>query len=317
MFMTYADSINQTLHRILEEIPEAVLIGQGVTSPWYVGSTTTGLIDKYGSDRVIDTPVSESAVTGAAGGMALAGMRPIVMHPRMDFMLLAMDPIVNQIANWREMFGNTSTMPLAMWVIVNRGGEQGAQHSQALHAMLAHVPGLKVVAPSSPANVAGLFYSAVMDEDPVVIIDDRWLYSMSGEVDDKLFRWPLGVADIVRRGVDLTIISSSWLTVMADHAIHRSGRPFELIDLVSLSPLDEKTILDSVARTRNALILDGGWRSCGFAAEVAAVIAESDYEVMVRRLTLPDRPAPAASSLEKKYYHSVDSILKAVDWFEV
>jgi len=315
--MTYADSINQTLHQILDTIPESVLIGQGVTSPWYVGSTTTGLIDTFGSDRVIDTPVSESAVTGSAAGMALAGMRPIVMHPRMDFMLLAMDPIVNQIANWREMFGGERGMPLVMWVIVNRGGEQGAQHSQALHAMLAHVPGLKVVAPSSPANMAGVLYSAVLDEDPVVIIDDRWLYSMVGDVDLNLFRWPIGQAEVLRRGVDVTIIASSWLTLMADHAIHKSGRVLELIDLVSLSPLDEKTILNSVARTRNALILDGGWRSCGFAAEVAAVIAESDYDVTVRRLTLPDLPAPAARSLEKKYYHSIDSILEAVTWFEV
>ena len=137
------------------------LLGQGLKSPWYVGNTAKGLLEKFGPERIIDTPVSENAVTGAAVGAALVGMRPIVLHPRMDFMLYAMDPIVNEAANWHYMFGGNSSVPVVIWGIVNRGGEQAAQHSQAIHALFAHIPGLKVVMPSTPYDAKGLMISAI------------------------------------------------------------------------------------------------------------------------------------------------------------
>jgi len=316
LYISYADSINFALKKILEDVPESVLIGQGVTSPWYVGSTTRGLIDKFGAERVIDTPVSEEGVTGAAIGMALADLKPIVMHPRMDFMLLAFNPIINQAANWRFMFGGRSSVPMVVWSIINRGGEQGAQHSQALHAMMAHVPGLKVVAPSSPRNVLGLFWSAIFDPDPVVIIDDRWLYRLYGDVPSQPFLWPIGVADVVRHGAELSVFASSWLSHLAKFAVHHAKKNFEVVDLVSLKPLDEDAIITSVQKTGRALILDGGWRSCGFAAEVAAVIAEYDQAIQVRRLTLPDSPAPAATWRERNYYVSVEKVVDAFEWFD-
>ncbi len=148
--LSYAGAINETLHQLLAEDERVYLIGQGVKSPWYVGSTCNGLLDRYGDTRIIDTPVSECAVTGAAIGSALAGRRPIVVHPRLDFMYYAMDPLVNHAANWHYMFGGEMSVPVTIWGIINRGGEQGAQHSQAVHAMYAHFPGLKVVMPEYP-----------------------------------------------------------------------------------------------------------------------------------------------------------------------
>jgi len=314
----YADAVNWVLDRILEEVPESVLIGQGVTSPWYVGSTTRGLIDRYGHSRVVDTPVSENAVTGAAAGMALAGMRPIVVHPRMDFMLLAMDAIVNQIANWRFMFGGEAGgVPLVIWSIVNRGGEQGAQHSQALHAMLAHVPGLKVVAPSSPRSAIGLFWSAVNDPDPVVLVDDRWLYWSFMLEEPELFTLPVGAAEVVHRGEDVTVVASSFASLLARFAAHLLPVDVEVVDLLSLKPWDWDSVKRSVSKTGRLLVVDGGWRTCGFAAEVVASVAEYDSDIEVRRLTLPDKPAPAASSLERQYFLSVESLRNAVlsfDW---
>jgi len=156
--------------------PSVFLIGQGVKSPWYVGNTAQGLLERFGAERVIDTPVSENAMTGAAIGAALAGMRPIVVHPRMDFMLYAFDPIINEAANWCYMSGGKASVPVVIWGIINRGGEQAAQHSQALHAMFCHAPGLKVVMPSTPHDAKGLMIAAIKEPNPVVYIDDRWLY---------------------------------------------------------------------------------------------------------------------------------------------
>ena len=173
--LSYALAIKEALYQMMSVDKSVFLIGQGCTSPWYVGNTTRGLLEKFGQKRVIDTPVSENAITGAAVGAAIAGMRPIVVHPRMDFMLYAADPIINEAANWHYMFGGNSSVPMVIWSIINRGGEQAAQHSQALQAIFTHIPGLKVVMPSNPYDAKGLLISAIKDENPVLYIDDRWL----------------------------------------------------------------------------------------------------------------------------------------------
>src|SRR5580765_954598 len=175
-WLTYAQAIREAFAQLLASDPRVFLIGQGLWSPWYAGTSLQDIDKEFGRDRVLDSPVSENAVTGAAVGAALAGMRPIVFHPRMDFMLLAVDPIVNQAANWSYLFGGKIGVPLVVRAVINRGGEQGAQHSQALHAMFMHVPGLKVVMPSTPADAKGLLVAAVNDPNPVLYIDDRWLY---------------------------------------------------------------------------------------------------------------------------------------------
>jgi pyruvate dehydrogenase E1 component beta subunit len=168
--ISYAQAINETLHEMMDRDSRVFLIGQGVTSPWYVGTTTVGLLDRFGPERIIDTPVSENGVTGVAVGAALCGMRPVLMHPRMDFMYYAMDQIANHAANWHYMFGGQLSVPLTIWAIINRGGEQAAQHAQALQAVFAHIPGLKVVMPSNPYDAKGLLVASIEDENPVVYI---------------------------------------------------------------------------------------------------------------------------------------------------
>lgn len=317
--LTYSLAINEALHQSMEEDEQVFLIGQGVKSPWYVGNTASGLLDRFGPARVIDTPVSENAVTGAAVGAALVGMRPIVVHPRMDFMLYAMDPIINEAANWHYMSGGNTCVPLVIWAIVNRGGEQAAQHSQSLHAMFAHVPGLKVVMPSNPYDAKGLLLSAIAEDNPVLFVDDRWLYSKEGSVPVEPYSVPIGKAVIRQEGVDCTLIASSYSCVLAEAAARdllSGGISVELIDIRSLKPLDIDLICSSVMKTHRLVIVDGGWRSYGAAAEIAAVVSENLLEYLeapIKRVTLPDSPAPASRSLEEAYYPTAERIVSTVE----
>ena len=315
--LTYVEALNEGLTQALEQNERVLLIGQGVTSPWYVGASTKGLFDRFGPDRVIDTPVSENAITGAAVGAALAGMRPIVVHPRMDFMYYALDQICNHAANWRQMFGGDAAVPVVFWGIINRGGEQAAQHSQALHALFAHIPGLKVVLPSTPHDVKGLLRAAVEDDNPVVFVDERWLYGERGEVPAESYSVPIGEAIVRRSGTDVTITATSWMTVLALKAatqLSAQGIQAEVIDLRSLSPLDEECVLASVRKTGRFLALDGGWRSYGASAELCARVAENAFAALrapVSRIALPDLTAPASKTLEACYYPDVERVVHA------
>ena len=293
------------------------VIGQGVKSPWYVGNTTRGLLERFGPKRVIDTPVSENAMTGAAVGAAIVGMRPVAVHPRVDFMIYAFDPIINQAANWHYMFGGKSAVPMVVWGIVNRGGEQAAQHSQALHALFAHIPGLKVVMPSTAYDAKGLMVAALRDDNPVIYIDDRWLYGREDIVPKKLYEVPIGKGVIRRRGAGLTLVSISYAMRDAEAACDElvlDGIDVELIDLRSAKPLDEELLLKSVRKTGRIVVVDGGWKFLGFSAEVAATISEKAFRYLkapVKRVALPDCPAPANSVLEKEYYEMKSRIIAA------
>lgn len=313
--LLYADAINEALHQILESDPRAILIGQGVTSPWYVGTTTKGLLERFGDTRVIDTPVSECGITGAAVGAALAGLHPIVEHPRMDFMYYAMDPVANHAAAWYSMFGGQLSVPLTIWGIINRGGEQAAQHSQALQAIFSHIPGLSVVMPGTPYDAKGLLIACVRHNNPVLFIDDRWLYPLVGEVPDTMYEVPIGKGIIRKKGTDLTIIASSWMVheaLGAADLVQQDNIDAEVIDLRSLKPLDDALIFSSVQKTGRVIVVDGGFRTCGCAAEVAARIVEneifSSLKAPVQRVTLPDLPAPASSPLERAYYRTAKDI---------
>src|SRR5579862_2561965 len=200
--ITYSQAIREAHAQLMERDPRVFVIGQGLWSPWYAGGSLEDLDRQFGRGRMLDSPVSENAVTGLAVGAALAGMRPIVFHPRMDFMLLAMDPIVNQAANWSYLF--QTGVPVVIRAVINRGGEQGAQHSQALHAMFMHVPGLKVVMPATAYDAKGLLIAALEDPNPVLYIDDRCLYGASGHVPEEMFRVEIGKAAVRREGRDLT-----------------------------------------------------------------------------------------------------------------
>lgn len=316
--LSYVQTINETLHQVIEKDSRVFLIGQGVTSPWYVGSTTVGLIDRFGPERIIDTPVSENSVTGVAVGAALAGMRPILMHPRMEFMFYAMDQIANEAANWHYMFGGQMSVPLTIWAIINRGGEQGAQHSQALQGVFTHIPGLKVVMPSTPHDVKGLLMASIEDDNPVLFIDERWLYDSEGEVPGELYSEPLGKAVIRREGKDATVAATSYMVIQAGKAaesLAKEGIDLEVIDLRSLKPLDDGLLIKSVKKTGRLVVADAGWKTSGFGAEISAVVVEKAFghlKAPVLRVSLPDVPAPASSPLEKAYYIDSDDIILSV-----
>lgn len=293
------------------------LIGQGVKSPWYVGNTAKGLLKRFGPKRVIDTPVSENAITGVAVGAAIAGMRPIVVHPRIDFMMYALDPVINEAANWHYMYGGKSSVPVVIWAIINRGGEQAAQHSQALHAIFSHVPGLKVVMPATPYDAKGLMIAAIKDNNPVLYIDDRWLYGIVGNVPQKVYEVPIGKGVITKKGCDVTIVASSYMAIEAFKAakqLAKSRIDAEVIDLRTIKPLDTTLILNSVRKTGRVVIADGGWKSYGISAEIAALVAEKCMKFLkypIKRVALPDCPAPSSLALEKEYYPMSRDIVAA------
>lgn len=319
--ISYSDSINETLDYLLGTDKTVILMGQGVKSPWYVGSTCNGLVDKYGEERVLDTPVSENGITGAAVGAAIAGMKTIVVHPRMDFMLYAFDPIINQAANWRYMSGGKSNVPVVFWGIINRGGEQAAQHSQSLYSIFSHIPGLKVITPSTPYDVKGLLISAVREPNPVLFVDDRWLYGIKEDVPEGEYEIPIGKGIIRKKGKDVSLVSFSYPmheAYKAAKSLIKDNIDVELIDLRSIKPYDKEMLLESVKKTGKLVLVDGSWKTGGFSAELAAFVVENAFNYLkgpVIRVCLPDVPAPASQSLEEQYYITSDKIIKAVKQF--
>jgi pyruvate dehydrogenase E1 component beta subunit len=315
--LNYAQAIREAHAQILASDPRAFVIGQGLWSPWYAGASLEGLDREFSRDRILDSPVSENATTGLAVGAALAGMRPIVFHPRMDFMLLAVDPIVNQAANWSYLFQGRIGVPLVIRAVINRGGEQGAQHSQALHATFMHIPGLKVVMPATAFDAKGLLIAAIEDPNPVLYIDDRWLYSASGDVPEIMYRVPIGKAAVRRSGSDVSLIGISSMAAECEKAaemLSEQGIDAEVIDLRSLKPWDRETVLQSIRKTRHAVVADPGWRTAGASAEIAVSIFEQAFHDLaepVERVTLPDCPAPTSRSEESAYYPGAPEICAA------
>ena len=316
--ISYAEAIREAFAQMLASDPRVFVIGQGLWSPWYVGASMTDLDKEFGRDRIIDSPVSENATTGAAIGAALAGMRPVVVHPRMDFMVLAADQIVNEAANWTYMFGGKANVPLVIRPIINRGGEQGAQHSQALQAWFMHVPGIKVVMPSTPYDAKGLLIAAINDGNPVMYIDDRWLYDETGEVPEEPYSVPIGQGAVRRQGSDVTVVATSYMVLEGARAasnLEKEGIDVELIDVRSLKPLDDELIFQSVTKTGRLVIADAAWRSCGAAAEIAARVSENVFQHLkapIGRVTLPDTPAPMSPTMEKAYYVGSKDVIAAV-----
>ena len=314
--ISYSSAINEAFFQIMERDEKVFQIGAGINTPWFVGQTMQGLLEKFSEKRMIDTPVSENGVAGVAIGAALTGLKPILTFPRMDFMHYAMDQLINQAAMLPYSLGNKIKIPLTVRGIINRGGEQGAQHSQSLHAVFSHIPGWKVVMPSNPYDAKGLLIAAVEDDNPVLYIDDRWLYSLKGEVPQNYYVCKIGEAKILKKGKDLTVVASSWTVKLALDVISQlSEFDIELIDLRTIKPLDEEKILESVKKTKKAIVLDGGWRMFGVSSEISALIAEKVFDSLkapVKRIALPDSPAPAAKTLEKRYYPDEFTVINTI-----
>ena len=319
--ITYSEAILEGFKYLLDNYPEVFVIGQGLWSPWYVGNSMLDLDKIYGKKRIIDTPVSENAVTGAAVGASLCGAKPIVVHPRMDFLLYAMDPIINQAAKWSYMFGGQSNPQLTVRSIVNRGGEQGAQHSQLLHSLFAHIPGLRVVMPFSVKDARDLLISSVLCKDPVIYIDDRWLYDQEETIDeveikDLADQSPMKIID----GNEITIIASGFSTKLAKKAIEKlstnNNYSIELFDLRVISPIKYDSIVNSILKTKRFMVIDGGWKTCGLASEIISSIVERiDPSLLLSKpvnVSLKECPAPSSGLLEKNYYLSENHLIDLI-----
>jgi pyruvate dehydrogenase E1 component beta subunit len=316
----FATAINEALHQAMEVDPTVICYGLGVTDPKAVFGTTANLEQRFGPDRVFDMPTSENAMTGVAIGAALNGIKSVMTHQRIDFFLLAMDQLVNGAAKWRYMFGGQNSIPITIRLIVGRGWGQGPTHSQNLQAWFAHIPGLKVVMPTTPGDAKGLLLASIFDPNPVVFLEHRWLHNTEGEVPDGDFRIPLGQARKVRPGDDITIVSMSYMTVEALHAadyLETQGVSCELIDLRTIKPLDWKSVFDSVVKTGRLLALDSGFTTGSVAGEIVARVAMEMFNELKSapaRLAMPDVPEPTSPALTKGFYvRAADIASKAME----
>lgn len=315
--LKFFEALKEAQDLCMEKDSSVYIIGLGASDPAAVFGSTKGLVEKYGSKRVIDMPVSENAMTGIALGSALTGMRPIMTHIRLEFALLAIDQIVNQAAKWHYMFGGKASAPMVIRMIVGRGWGQGAQHSQSLHSWFAHIPGLKVVAPSTPYDAKGLLISAIEDNNPVVMIEHRWLYNLLGNVPEEVYRVPLGKSKVVREGTDVTIVASSYMTIEAFQAakmLAEDGIKAEIVDVRTLSPFDDEPILESIKKTGNLIIADMSWKFVGFSAEILSQVVEKGMKFLKKppiRVALVDVPTPTTRALSNYYYPGPNDLVNA------
>lgn len=323
----YFEAINEALRQAMEQDDRVFLMGLGVDDPKGIFGSTLGLWQRFGRERVFDMPIAENGMTGVAIGAALAGMRPVMSHQRMDFMLYCMDQLINHAAKWRYMSGGLLRVPLTVRAIIGRGWGQGAQHSQSLQALFAHVPGLKVVMPASPYDVKGLLLASIADDNPeftslqgkpVIFIEHRRLYDLTGPVPEEPYTVPLGEGVIRREGKDVTIVATSYMVIEAERAadaLAEEGIEVELIDPCTLKPLDEALILNSVNKTGRLVVADNGWKTAGFGAEIVARVAYAAFASLkapIVRVAFPDVPTPTTIALEQAFYPGPEDIVAAV-----
>lgn len=312
--MKYGEAIRAALLHAMENDPSVIVMGIGVDDHKAVFASTKGLVERFGPGRVFDTPVAEATMTGVAVGAALAGLKPVHIHIRADFLYLAMDQLFNIAAKWRGMFGGRMSVPLVIRAVIGRSWGQGAQHSQSLPSFMMHVPGVKLAMPTTPADAAGFMTAAINDPNPVVLIEHRLLYDITGEVPEPGTPAPWGRAAVRRRGKDLTVVANSYMVVEALKAaefLESHGIDIEIVDPVSLVPLDENTIIASVKKTGGLLVLDTSWVTCGMSAEIAALAAEkafSELDRPVRRMGMQRATCPVSKPLENAFYPSAKTI---------
>ena len=327
--MMYREAVVSTIAEEMARDPNVVMLGEDIVGgmgtaggPEAIGgiwSTSVGLFDQFGKERIIDTPISESAIIGAASGLALSGKRPIAELMFADFIGVCMDQIWNQMAKFRYMFGGKSRCPAVLRLVYGAGYNAAAQHSQSVHQFLTAMPGLKVVMPSTPADVKGLLRTAIRDDDPVVFLEHKALYGMKGEVpDDPDFTIPFGHARLTRAGEDITIVSTGMLLgfceAVADK-LAQEGIGCDVIDLRTTSPLDEEAILDSVEVTGRLVVVDEAPPRCGLAVDICSLVANKAFASLKappQAVTPPHTPIPFARELESAYLPSTDKIEAAV-----
>jgi len=316
--MNYITAINSAMNIAMDKDEKVICYGLGVNDPKTIFETTKNLKEKFGDERVFDVPTSENALMGIGTGLAIGGYRPIFVNQRLDFILLAMDQIVNASAKWFYMFGSKRSIPLVVRLIVGRGWGQGPTHSQCLHSWFSHIPGLKVIMPSNPYDAKGLLLSSIFDNNPVIFIEHRWLHNMKGDFPEGDYRIPIGKAKIIKPGNDITIVSNSYMTVEAIHAANHLSKQnisAELIDLRSIRPLDWETIINSVKKTGNLIVLDTGSHNISIASEIISGVTDKCWQYLKNKpykIGMPDHAEPTSFGLTKDFYPNATSILKVV-----
>ena len=306
--MKFREAVRDATIQAMDNDPTVFLIGVGIIDPRAVWGTLSGALEKFGPDRVVEGPLAENALTGICVGAATFGMRPVLVHHRIDFVMLTMDQLVNHAAKWPAMFGRQQTVPLVVRAVVGRGWGNGPQHTQSHHAIFSHIPGLKAVVPSNPRDAKGLLIAAIEDEEPVIYIEHRWLHEDDAEVPAEYFSTPIGRAAVVRPGRDVTVVAVGPMvseSLKAAHALEQTGVSAEVIDVRTLRPLDSTTILASVGKTGRLVVADSDWSPCGIAGEVIARVAETAFDALKARpvrVTWPDTPVPSSETIEAQFY---------------
>lgn len=306
--ITYAESINEATAQAMELDKNVIVLGQLADTPAGIFGTTTGLVQKFGSERVQDFQVAENAMTAAAMGASLTGLRPVVIHQRLDFMIYSLDAIANWLALWYFKSNSKSSMPITIRSVVGKGWGQGPQHSKSLQAWFAHTPGLRVAMPATAYDAKGLLLESIFSESPAIFIEGRSLFTMKTHVPEEPYRIHFGRAAIRRKGSDVTIVALGLMVpfvgrVAADLA--KDGIEAEVIDLRTISPWDQKTVLESVEKTGHLVVADPAWKSFGISAEIVSVVTEkvfSSLKAPPLRIAHPDSHTPMSRTLEAAYY---------------
>lgn len=316
--LKYSQALSEGMVQAMELDSNIFITGIAVDYPSGIFGSTVEATKRFGPSRVFDAPAMENGLTGILIGAAAMGKRPVIVHPRVDFMFLAFDMLLQLSAKWNYMYGgNGGTAPIVIRAIVGRGWGQGSTHSQSPHAPLAHFPGLTVVMPAFPSDAKGLMLSALRHSGPVVILEHRALYDTTGPVSEAMDTVPIGKAAVIRKGTDITIVATSYMSteaLLAADQLENNGVSVEVVDLRSIRPLDEETILNSVKKTGRLIAADTSWELCGIASEVGALAAEKAFSYLkspIRRIALADCPAPVSHSLEKVFYPSASTLAKA------
>ncbi|MBI3030787.1 MAG: alpha-ketoacid dehydrogenase subunit beta [Candidatus Rokubacteria bacterium] len=316
--ITYREAVREALREEMIRDARVFLLGEDIAEFGGSYKVTEGLLAEFGPERVRNTPISEAAIVGAALGAALMGMRPVAEIMYIDFIGIAMDQIVNQVAKVKYMFGGKARVPLVLRTQGGGGRSSGAQHAQSLEAWFVHVPGLKVVMPSTPYDAKGLLKSAIRDDNPVMFIEHKLLYATQGEVPDADYTVPLGVADVKRDGRDITVVATSRVVHLAMAAADRlatQGIEVEVVDPRTLVPLDEEAILASVKKTNRLVIAQEATPRCSVASEIAAIVTErafDDLDAPIARVTALPTPVPFAPALEQHVLPDEEKLIAAV-----
>ncbi len=315
--MTFAQAVREALAEEMRRDARVCIFGEDVAEAGTPFKVLSGLVEEFGAERVIDTPISEAGFTGMGVGAAMTGLRPVVDIMFGDFLTLTMDQMVNQAAKVHYMSGGTWKVPMVLRTTLGATRRSAAQHSQSLHAWLSHVPGLKVVMPSTPYDAKGLLKTAIRDENPVVFFEDKMMYKLKGPVPEEEYTIPLGVADVKRKGEDITIVATSSMVQVALGAaelLDKIGVSAEVIDPRTTWPLDEKTLVESVKKTSRAMVVDEGYGRYGVTGEIASVIAEGAFyslEAPVKRMGAMHVPIPFSPPLEDATVPTEQTVFEA------